>query len=62
MIKIQKKNFNLEEEIEKTTRTFSLTNKKQEINLIDALKSTCRKYVKEKTGKRPMTNINLVRI
>ena len=54
--------YELEEEIEKTTRTFSLTNKKQETNLIDALKSTCRKYVKEKTGKRPMTNINLVRI
>ena len=52
----------LEEEIEKTTRSFSLNNKKQESNLIDALKSTCRKYSKEKTGKKPITNINLVRI
>ncbi len=52
----------LEEEIEKTVRTFSLTNKNQESNLIDALKVTCRKYTKDKLGKRPYTNINLVRI
>ena len=52
----------LEEEIEKTTKTFSLTNKKQEMNLVEALKTTCRKFTKEKTGKRPLTNINLVRI
>ena len=52
----------LEEELQKTSKTFSLNNKKQENNLIDALKLTCRKYSKEKTGKRPITNINLVRI
>ena len=52
----------LEEEIEKTTKTFSLSKKNQESNLIDALKITCRKYSKEKTGKKPITNINLVRI
>ena len=54
--------YGLEDEIEKTTRSFSLNNKKQENNLIDALKTTCRKFTKEKTGKRPLTNINLVRI
>ena len=54
--------YGLEDEIEKTTRSFSLNNKKQETNLIDALKTTCRKFTKEKTGKRPLTNINLVRI
>ncbi len=52
----------LEDEIEKTVKTFSLNNKKQETNLIDALKSTCRKFTKQKTGKRPLANINLVRI
>ena len=52
----------LEDEIEKTIKSFSLNNKKQETNLIDALKSTCRKFTKLKTGKRPLTNINLVRI
>ena len=31
-------------------------------NLIDALKIACRKFSKEKTGKKPFTNINLVRI
>ena len=52
----------LEDEIEKTIKAFSLKNKKQETNLIDALKSTCRKFTKQKTGKRPLANINLVRI
>ncbi len=54
--------YSIEEEIEKTTRTFSLNNKKQEENLKEALKIACRKYTKEKTGKKPITNINLVRI
>jgi len=54
--------YGLEEEIDKATRTFSLNNKKQESNLIDALKSICKKYSKEKTGKKPITNVNLVRI
>ena len=50
------------EEIEKTIRTFKLGNKQQEKNLIDALKISCRKFSKEKTGKKPFTNINLVKI
>ena len=54
--------YGLEEVIEKTLRTFSFNNKKQEENLIEALKATCRKFTKEKTGKKPITNINLVRI
>ncbi len=54
--------YGLEEEIEKTVKTFSLNNIKQKDNLIDALKITCRKFSKEKTGKKPLTNINLVRI
>ena len=54
--------FGLEEEIEKTTRSFKLGNKNQEHNLIDALKISARKYTKEKTGKKPFTNINLVNI
>jgi len=52
----------LDDEIEKTVKSFSLNSKKQETNLIDALKSTCRKFTKQKTGKRPLANINLVRI
>ena len=54
--------YGLEEEIEKTSKTFSLNNKKQEQNLIDALKISCRKYSKEKTGEKPFTNINIVQI
>ena len=54
--------YELEEVIEKTTRTFSIKSKKQEYNLIDALKITCRKCAKEFTGKKPFININLVSI
>ena len=54
--------YDLEDEIENISRTFSLNNKKQESNLIEALKISCLKIVKEKTGKKPYTNINLVRI
>ena len=54
--------FELGEEIEKTTRTFKLGNKSQEHNLIDALKIACRKFTREKIGKKPFTNINLVKI
>ena len=48
--------------MEKITRSFKMGSKQQEHNLIDALKIACRKFVKEKTGKKPFTNINLVRI
>ena len=54
--------YGLEEAIEGTIKTLSLANKKQEYNLIDALKITCKKYTKEMTGKKPFTNINLVKI
>ena len=54
--------FEMEKELKKITKTFSLNNLKQEENIIEALKKTCRKYSKEKTGKKPLTNINIVRI
>ena len=52
----------LEEEIEKTAKTFNIGNKSQRHNFIDALKIAARRFTKEKTGKRPFTNINLVDI
>ena len=54
--------FGLENEIENSSKTFSMNSKKQEFNLINTIKIVCRKYSKEKTGKKPYTNINLVRI
>ena len=54
--------YGLEDAIEEITRTFKLGSKQQEHNLIDALKIACRKFSKEKTGKKPFTNINLIRI
>ena len=54
--------YGLQENISSITKTFSLNNLRQETNIIEVLKTACRKYVKEKTGKKPLTNINLVRI
>ena len=54
--------FELQEKIFETSKSFSLTNKKQESNLIDAIKVTCRKYSREKTGKKPLTNIEIIHI
>ena len=54
--------FDMEDEIADICKTFSIQNKKQEYNLIDALKQNCRRIVREKTGKNPHTRINLARI
>ncbi len=54
--------FDLEDKIRNICSTFSLKNSSQEQNLIESLRTNCRKTVKEKTGKRPYTNVNLVRI
>ena len=62
IIETEEFKYGLEEEIDKTTKTFSLNNKKQETNIIDTIKVVCKKYSKEKTGKKPITNVNLVRI
>ena len=43
-------------------RTFSMDNKKTTTNLIETLKQNCRRIVREKTGKKPFTNINIARI
>ena len=54
--------FEMEEEISNICKSFSLNNKKQEKNLIEAIKSNCRKIIRVKTGKKPFTNINIARL
>ena len=54
--------FALQDKIKSVCKTYSLKNSNQKENLIEELRSKCRKIIKEKTGKRPFTNINLVRI
>jgi len=54
--------FDMEDEIFNICKTFSLESKKQEKNLIETIKQNCRRIVKDKTGKRPFTNINIARI
>ena len=54
--------YDMEDEIADICKTFSIQSKKQEYNLIDALKQNCKRIVREKTGKKPHTRINLTRI
>ncbi len=54
--------FDIEDEIKNICKTFSVQSKNQEKNLIEKLKTNCRKIVKERTGKKPFTNINIARI
>ncbi len=54
--------FDMEDEILNICRTFSMDNKKQQQNLIETIKQNCRRIVREKTGKKPYTNINITRI
>jgi len=54
--------FDMEDEIDNICKTFLIQNKKQEYNLIDALKQSCRRIVRERTGKKPYARINLTRI
>ena len=52
----------LESKIRSVCKNYSLKNLKQSHNLIEDVKANCRKTIKEKTGKRPFTNVNLIRI
>ncbi len=54
--------FEMEDEIFNICRTFSLDNKNQQKNLIETIKQNCRRIVREKTGKKPFTNINIARV
>ena len=54
--------FDMEDEIFNICRTFSLDSKNQQKNLIETIKHNCRRIVREKTGKKPFTNINIARI
>ena len=54
--------FQMEDEIFNTCRTFSMKNKNQEKNMIEMVKQNCRRIIKNKTGKKPFTNINIARI
>ena len=54
--------FDVEDEIFNICKTFSINSKNQEKNLIETIKQNCRRIVKDKTGKKPFTNINIARI
>ncbi len=54
--------FDMEDEIFNICKTFSLDSKNQQKNLIETIKQNCRRIVRDKTGKKPFTNINIARI
>ena len=54
--------FDMEDEIFNICKTFSLESKNQQKNLIETIKHNCKRIVREKTGKKPFTNINIARI
>ena len=54
--------FKVEDEIFNTCKKFSMKNKDQEKNLIESLKQNCRRIIRDKTGKKPFTNINIARL
>ena len=54
--------FDVEDEVANICRKFSVESKKQEQNLIDTVKQSCRKIIRDKTGKKPYATINISRI
>ena len=54
--------FEIEDEVNKICKTFSLQSRNQEKNLIETLKQNCRKVIREKTGKKPFTKVNVTKI
>ena len=54
--------FDMEDEIFNICKTFSIESKNQQKNLIETIKQNCRRIVRERTGKKPFTNINIARI
>ena len=54
--------FDVEDEVANICRTFSIQSKKQEQNLMETLKQSCKKIIRDKTGKKPYTTINISRI
>ena len=54
--------FDLEDKIIKICKTFEVNNYNQEKNLIDTIKQSGRKIIRDKTGKKPFTNVNIARV
>jgi ribonuclease J len=54
--------YEIEDRIFDICKSFSLNNRKQEVNLIDNLKNSLRKIIYNRISKRPYTNINLIRL
>ena len=54
--------YEIEDKIFDICKSYSLNNKKQEINLIDNLRNSLKKIIQNRLSKKPFTNINIIRI
>ncbi len=54
--------YDIEDTVLKTCKAFSLNNAKQEKNLIETLRINSRKVITDKSGKKPLVNVNLIRL
>ena len=54
--------YEIEDRIFDICKSYSLNNKKQEVNLIDNLRNSLRKIIQNRLSKRPFTNINIIRL
>ena len=54
--------YEIEDKIFDICKSYSLNNKKQEINLIDNLRNSLKRIIQNRLSKKPFTNINIIRI
>ena len=54
--------YEIEDKIFDICKSYSLNNKKQEINLIDNLRNSLKKIIQNRLSKKPFTNINIIRL
>jgi ribonuclease J len=54
--------YDLEDVVQDTCKAFDLNNSKQEKLVIDHLRENCRKLIHSRSGKKPVLNINLIRL
>ena len=54
--------YEIEDKIFDICKSYSLNNKKQEINLVDNLRNSLRKIIQNRLLKKPFTNINIIRL
>ena len=61
-IELNEIKYEIEDKIFDICKSYSLNNKKQEINLKDNLRNSLKKIIQNRLSKKPFTNINIIRL